>query len=295
MLLHCCTPQSTIWQVYWPASSKVALSTVSIDVCRSEPSLGRCLYQIFLNRIKCLICHSFCLQYITSNSAFFPPPGGLVRVHQHAVLVPREVYAVTALCSAWQSELITRMNLVLVPLIQPQTLRRNVEMKSQIYTFEEVHLLCVLPAIWGRAFAGRWSESTRGRSRSAVAVEPTCSKTLEFCLRPRSFQKSGKWLPTLACVTNVKWSRLSKANCEKLFLMISISHVSFSYISYFLFRPRASLLFNVPTHVTLRICRSSMEEIFEFFKYFVSYGEVRTLVLKGRSSHGGGRGAGINE
>lgn len=52
MLLHCCTPQSTIWQVYWPASSKVAFSTVSIDVCRSDPSLGRCLYQIFLNKAK---------------------------------------------------------------------------------------------------------------------------------------------------------------------------------------------------------------------------------------------------
>lgn len=66
----------------------------------------------------------FSFVYIINNFAFFPP-GGFVRVHQHAVLVPREVYAITALSSAGQSELITWMNLVLVSLIQPKTLRRK--------------------------------------------------------------------------------------------------------------------------------------------------------------------------
>lgn len=60
-------------------------------------------------------------------------PGGFIHVHQHIVLVPCEVYVITALSSARQNELISRVNFVFISLIQPETLKKTLIEIIEIY------------------------------------------------------------------------------------------------------------------------------------------------------------------
>lgn len=59
ILLHCCTPQSTTWHVYWPVSSSVDCSIVRSDVCESEPSFGEFRYQISLRKERHKLNHVY--------------------------------------------------------------------------------------------------------------------------------------------------------------------------------------------------------------------------------------------
>lgn len=51
-------------------------------------------------------------------------PDSFTRVHQHAIFVPSETYAVTSLSSARQDDLFSQVNLI-VHLINTQTLKRD--------------------------------------------------------------------------------------------------------------------------------------------------------------------------
>jgi len=67
------------------------------------------------------------LRYCNVNSklSLVRLPDSFTRVYQHVVFVPSETYAVASLSSARQDDLLPQVNLVIVHLINTQTLKRD--------------------------------------------------------------------------------------------------------------------------------------------------------------------------